>query len=278
MKTGQNNLNKRISHFIKNFHPTTSKNNPNELISFMDLTSLTGSETADEITLLCHKAAGEKETTKKCAAICIYSKWIEMASNIRNIIHQSKEELKAVEPTFSMATVSLGFPEGRESTDLKKGHIREALHMGANEIDMVINHDLFLEGDTQNTQKDIQLLKEVTPLLKVIIETGRLKTPELIYSASMVSMKSGADFIKSSTGKNYPGVNKESLCAMLFAIADYYEQTGKKVGIKASGGIRSITDAYDYLNLTTQILGKEYKDPKLFRIGASSLWDKCVQS
>jgi deoxyribose-phosphate aldolase len=148
-----------------------------------------------------------------------------------------------------------------------------ALKEGATEIDIVMSVGKFLSGDYEGVCDEIQELKDLCgdKSLKVILETGALKSAENIKKASILSMYSGADFIKTSTGKEAPGATPEAAFVMCKAIKEYYAKSGRKVGFKAAGGITSIEDALLYYNIVEDVLGKEWLNSKLFRIGTSRL-------
>ena len=146
---------------------------------------------------------------------------------------------------------------------------------GAQEIDMVISRGRFLAGDRSFLEDEVRTLKEACgeAHLKVILETGELKDLDLIYEASIIAMESGADFIKTSTGKITPGATPEAFYVMLKAIDAHYRETGRKVGIKAAGGISNSDDAMRYYLLVRSVLGESWLNPAHFRIGASKLAD-----
>jgi deoxyribose-phosphate aldolase len=155
-----------------------------------------------------------------------------------------------------------------------------AVAAGANEIDIVISVGTFLEGNYSEVGKEISRIKESCgdAHLKVILETGALKTPENIWKASMIAMQAGADFIKTSTGKMEPAATPEAAWVMCSAIKEFYARTGKKIGFKAAGGIVESSDALFYIAIVREILGEEWLNPQLFRIGASRLANNLLTS
>ncbi|MBQ5853208.1 MAG: deoxyribose-phosphate aldolase, partial [Rikenellaceae bacterium] len=155
-----------------------------------------------------------------------------------------------------------------------------AIENGADEIDIVINVGELLEGRLDEMASEIEVLREEASdvVLKVIIESGALKTPELIRKASLLSMMAGTDFVKTSTGKIDVAATPEAAVVMCEAIRDYYEKTGRKVGFKAAGGVRTAEDAALYYTIVEQTLGKEWLTPELFRIGASSVANNLISA
>ncbi len=151
--------------------------------------------------------------------------------------------------------------------------MQNAVAQGANEVDIVLPLHHFLNGEYDLSSEEIREIKQVIgdAHLKVILETGALKTPELIAKASFLAMESGADFIKTSTGKIEPAATPEAAFVMCRCIKEYYNKTGKKVGFKPAGGIVSAKDAILYYSIVDTVLGKEWLNSKLFRLGASRL-------
>jgi deoxyribose-phosphate aldolase len=148
-----------------------------------------------------------------------------------------------------------------------------AVGAGADEVDVVLPLNLFMSGDSEGTAREIAAMKEAVGErhLKVILETGALASSEKIHEASMLAMEAGADFIKTSTGKQEPGATPAAAIVMCNSIKEYYKKSGRKVGFKPAGGISTVKDALCYLAIVDTILGKEWLTPELFRIGASRL-------
>jgi deoxyribose-phosphate aldolase len=182
-----------------------------------------------------------------------------------------KENLMSNE--VNIASVAAGFPASQTFPEIKELESRKALEAGANEIDMVISVGKFLEKEIEYVSAEILRIKKAIggAKLKVILETGLLPDPSAIYLASMVSMESGADYIKTSTGKVQPAATPEAVLVMCHAIKTFQDQTGRKVGIKPAGGISTAEHALEYATIVKGILGEEWLDPGLFRIGASRL-------
>ena len=257
-----------ISKAIKKAGEKVEKNKSKEVLkeifACLDLTSLKCTDNAESILALTEKVNGIEEKypdVKNVAAICVYP-------NFANIVSQSLE----VE-NVQIACVSGGFPSSQTFTEVKIAETALALKDGATEIDIVINVGKFLSDDYESVCDEIEELKDICgdKSLKVILETGVLKSAENIKKASILSMYSGADFIKTSTGKEASGATPEAAYVMCKAIKEYYEKSGRKIGFKAAGGINSIEDAVLYYNIVESVLGKEWLNNKLFRIGTSRL-------
>lgn len=179
-----------------------------------------------------------------------------------------------------IAAVAGGFPASQTFMEVKMAEVAMAIMEGANEIDIVMNLGYLLEENFDELTEEIQEIKarcgeEVT--LKVILETGALETPEQIRKAAILAIYSGADFIKTSTGKGYPGATPEAVYTMCRVIHEYAELNDKKVGIKVAGGVRSAEDAVRYYTIVKEVLGEEWLNKSLFRIGASSLVEDLEQ-
>ncbi len=224
----------------------------------IDLTTLEGADTRTKVLALCEKAIHHK-----VAAVCVYPTFAKLV----------REQLSGT--NIRTACVSGAFPSGQSPIHVKVMEVLYAVNEGAEEIDMVISRGTFLEGDYDTVAAEIREIKTACGKvhLKVILETGELQTPENIRLASEIAIASGADFIKTSTGKIPVSATPEAAFVMLQAIREHYEKTGKKVGFKAAGGISKPEDAEVYIQLVREILGEEWLTPELFRIGASRLID-----
>lgn len=173
-----------------------------------------------------------------------------------------------------VAAVSTAFPSGRASLEVKERDTRDAILRGATEIDMVIDRGAFLAGDLTKVYEEIAYIKNICgdkAHLKVILETGELVTYDNVRKASFLAMAAGADFIKTSTGKVSPAATPPVVLVMLEAVRDWQKMTGKKIGVKPAGGIRTTKDAIKQLVLVKETAGDEWLNPHLFRIGASAL-------
>lgn len=195
------------------------------------------------------------------AAICVYP-------NMAEIVNDTLEA-----DNVNIACVSGGFPSSQTFIEVKVAETSLALHAGADEIDIVISVGKFLSGDYEGMCDEIEELKDVCgeKHLKVILETGALATAENIKKASILSMYSGADFIKTSTGKEKPAATPEATYVMCQAIKEYFLETGRKVGFKPAGGINTVEDALTYYTIVKEVLGKEWLNNELFRLGTSRL-------
>lgn len=234
------------------------------LFNCIDLTTLK-TEDSEESVLKFTERVNDFEDKypdlKNVAAICVYPCFAK-------IVSQSLE----VEDV-NIACVSAGFPSSQTFTEVKVAETALALADGATEIDIVISVGKFLSGDYEGMCDEIEEIKNICGErhLKTILETGALKTAENIMKASILSMYSGADFIKTSTGKQEPAATPEAAYVMCRAIKAYYEQTGRKVGFKPAGGINCVNDALVYYTIVKEVLGEEWLNNHLFRLGTSRL-------
>ena len=257
-----------IAQAVKRADETAEKNNTKEVLkeiySCLDLTTLKCTDNAESVLAMTEKVNSLEEKypdLKNVAAICVYP-------NFANIVSQSLE-VENVE----VACVSGGFPSSQTFSEVKIAETALALQDGATEIDIVLNIGKFLSGDYESVCDEIQELKDLCGerSLKVILETGALQSAENIKKAAILSIYSGADFIKTSTGKENPAATPEAAYVMCSTIKEYYEKTGRKIGFKAAGGINSVKDALLYYTIVENTLGKEWLNSKLFRIGTSRL-------
>ncbi len=233
-------------------------------ISMIDLTTLEGKDSDGKVYAMCQKAKFPLEGAPELphvAAVCVYP----------NLIRTAKNALEG--SGVKVASVATSFPSGQSPMKLKIDEVKKVVQMGADEVDMVISRGEFLEGNYDYTFKEVRSIKEACgeAHLKVILETGELETFDNVRRASMISMLAGADFIKTSTGKVQPAATLPVTLVMLEAIRDFYNETGKIVGMKPAGGIKTTKDAIAYLCLVKETLGDLWLTPDLFRMGASSL-------
>ena len=234
------------------------------IFNSLDLTTLKTEDSEESVlkfTERVNELDNEHPDLKNVAAICVYP-------NFAKIVSQSLE----VE-SVNIACVSGGFPSSQTFTEVKVAETALALADGATEIDIVIPVGKFLSGDYEGMCDEIEEIKSICGdrHLKVILETGALKSVDNIWKASILAMYSGADFIKTSTGKQEPAATPEAAYVMCQAIKAYYEKTGRKVGFKPAGGINSVNDALVYYTIVKEVLGKEWLNNELFRIGTSRL-------
>ncbi len=231
----------------------------------IDLTTLSCNDSVQSVTEFARKAAAFYQQfphIPNVASICVYPSFVETVG-------------LAVDGTpMRITSVAGGFPASQTFLEVKALEVAMAVENGADEIDIVLNVGKMLTNEFDEAAAEVDLLvkeKGEDVVLKVIIESGALKTPELIRKASLLSMFAGADFVKTSTGKIDVAATPEAAVVMCQAIRDYYEKTGIKVGFKAAGGVRTAEDAALYYTIVEEILGKEWLTPDLFRIGASSV-------
>jgi deoxyribose-phosphate aldolase len=241
-----------------------------DMLNFVDLTTLEGSDNAERIEQLCDKGLGlpeQGEGIRGVAAVCVYPAFVALAADILQ------------GSGIKVASVAAGFPAGQIPLHLKVGEVEYAVEQGADEIDIVISRGTFLEGDFEQVHDEISMLKEACgeAHLKVILETGELKTLTNIKIASMLAIDAGADFIKTSTGKIPIAATPEAACVMLLCIKEHYDKTGEKIGFKPAGGISDPMQAWLYTSLVEMILGKEWLRNSLFRLGASRLVDRLME-
>jgi deoxyribose-phosphate aldolase len=233
-------------------------------IRCMDLTTLEGADTRGKVAALCSKAVRPQPadpSIPSVAAVCIYPSLVaDAARHVRGT-------------AVKIASVATAFPSGQSFLDVKLAETREAVAAGAAEVDMVIDRGAFLSGDYQKTYDEIVAVREAcgAARLKVILETGELGSYDNVRRASILAMAAGADFIKTSTGKVQPAATPPVSLVMMESIRDFHRETGRPVGFKAAGGIRTSKLAIAYLVLLWETLGGEWMTPERFRLGASSL-------
>ena len=234
------------------------------VLSMIDLTTLEGKDSPGKVKQLCYKAShlhNQFPGLPMVAAVCVYP----------NMVKQAKSALMG--SSIKIASVATAFPSGMSSLSSKIREVKCIVKNGADEIDMVISRGHFLQGDYSYVFNEISEIKKVcTPaLLKVILETGELTTLENVRKASELAMEAGADFIKTSTGKITPAATPPVVLVMLEAIRDFFNQTGKLVGMKPAGGISTAKSALQYLVMLRETLGQGWLTSDKFRFGASSL-------
>jgi deoxyribose-phosphate aldolase len=241
-------------------------------VSCIDLTTLSGDDTPGRVRRLCQKALrpvrqeileglGVGDLGLTVAAVCVY----------HNLIETAAQELRG--SGIPVAAVSAGFPAGQIPFDLKLAQVREAVRAGAGEIDIVISRAKVLTGDYRGVYDEVHAYRQVCgdAHLKAILATGELATLGNVARASWACMMAGADFIKTSTGKEAVNATLSVSLVMARAIRDYHELTGHRVGYKPAGGIGKAKEALEYLYLIKEELGNPWLRPALFRFGASSL-------
>ena len=233
-------------------------------IRMVDLTTLEGADTPGKVRALAAKALRPDPADPSCppvGAVCVYP---AMVPFVYDVLKGSGVHL---------ASVATAFPSGQAPLEVKLADTREAVAAGADEIDMVISRGAFLAGDYSAVFDEIVAVKAAAgpAHLKVILETGELGTYDNVRRASWLAMLAGADFIKTSTGKVPVAATLPVTLVMLEAVRDFRAQTGRQVGVKPAGGIRTTKDAVKYLVLINETAGDDWLSPDWFRFGASSL-------
>ena len=232
-------------------------------LSAIDLTTLSCCDSEESVEAMARRAAEfemDYPHLQNVASICVYPPFVETVG------------LNIDGTPLRITSVAGGFPSSQTFLEVKMLEVAMAIENGADEVDVVVNVGKILTGAYDEAANEIEVLREESDgaTLKVILETGALKSPEMIYNASFLAMAAGADFIKTSTGKIDVSATPEAAVVMCKAIKEYHEKTGRKVGFKAAGGVRTADDAALYYTIVKEILGEEWLTTDLFRIGASS--------
>lgn len=245
------------------------KENMNEevykfLFNCIDLTTLRSTDSPRSVADFVERVNdfdNEHPEMKNVAAICVYPNFSQV---VRTVLEVSDVDI---------ACVAGCFPSSQSFLEVKVAEVALAVEGGADEIDIVLNLGNFLDGDYEEVCDEISELKHSCreARLKVILEAGALKTAANIKAASILSMYSGADFIKTSTGKEYPGADLQAAYVMCQCIKEYYEKTGRMVGFKPAGGVRTPEEAVSYYCIVKEVLGEQWLTNEYFRIGASGL-------
>jgi deoxyribose-phosphate aldolase len=233
-------------------------------LNMIDLTTLEGKDTPGKVQQMCYKAMhlhDELPNLPTVAAVCVYPSMVKIAKSA------------LVNSSVKVASVSTAFPSGQAPLSVKLADTTFAVNEGADEIDMVISRGKFLAGEYDYVFDEIAAIKAAcgNARLKVILETGELLTLDNVRKASDLAIYAGADFIKTSTGKIQPAATMQVTYTMLMAIKDYYDATGKMIGMKPAGGISTSKLALHYLVMVKEVLGNEWLTNQWFRFGASSL-------
>lgn len=244
------------------------ENNNKEVYKFLfntiDLTTLNATDSPRSVAGFVERVNAfdeEHPELRNVAAICVYPNFAQI---VRTVLDVTDVEI---------ACVSGGFPSSQTFPEVKIAETALAVEGGADEIDVVINVGNFLDGDWEEVCDELAEIKHSCrgSKLKVILETGALKTAANIKAASVLSLYSGADFLKTSTGKGYPGASLEAMYVMAQAVKEYYEKTGNMVGLKAAGGVATTADAVKYYTVVKEVLGERWLSNEYFRLGASRL-------
>lgn len=234
------------------------------LFNCIDLTTLNATDSPQSVAAFTERVNDFEQQhpdLPNVAAICVYPNFAPIVRTVLDVTE------------VNIACVAGGFPSSQTFPEVKVAEVALAVEGGADEIDIVLNVGNFLDGDWEEVCDEIEELKHSCrdAHLKVILETGALKTAENVRAASILAMYSGADFIKTSTGKGYPGASLEAAYVMCQCIKEYYEKTGTKVGFKPAGGVSTTDDALGYYTIVKAVLGEEWLDNEYFRLGASRL-------
>ncbi len=265
-------LTKRAEDIInQQFKPDELLSMYKNILGLIDLTTLSGDDTREKVRNLCLQAIDFENKnlgTPKTAAVCVYPVFAGVVS----------ETLKGT--GIQTACVAGAFPSGQSPLNARLLEVSYAVENGADEIDMVISRGRLLEGDTGFVLEEVKAHKEACAgkHLKVILETGELKSPELIRKACELALEGGANFLKTSTGKVMPAATHEAVLIMLDTISEFYKSEGKMIGIKPAGGIATPGEALNYYLLVQAVLGDQWLNKKLFRIGASRLAGNLYQA
>jgi deoxyribose-phosphate aldolase len=255
----------RAASFTRRSIKTSAKESGLRLaLSMIDLTTLEGKDSPEKVRSLCRKAImpdSADPTLPHVAAICVYPELVPVA----------REELEG--SGVRIASVATGFPSGQYPLEVRLDDTRRAVEAGADEIDMVISRGTFLAGERGRVFDEIASIKDACGRahLKVILETGELETYDLVREASDLAIAAGADFIKTSTGKIAPAATMGVTLVMLEAVRDHFIRTGKRIGVKPAGGIKTSKQSLHYLVMVKETVGDDWLTPDLFRFGASSL-------
>lgn len=258
----------QVAQIVADAKAAAAKNENVEVYKFclsaVDLTTLTCNDSVESVTEFAKRTVTFNQAYPQIpnvASICVYPAFVETVG-------------LAVDGTpMRITSVGGGFPASQTFLEVKMLEVAMAVENGADEVDIVLNVGKMLTGAYDEAANEVEMIRSEMDsdiILKVIIESGALKTPELIRKASLISMAAGADFIKTSTGKIDVAATPEAAVVMCQAIKDYYNKTGRKVGFKAAGGVKSPQDAALYYTIVEQILGEQWLTTDLFRIGASS--------
>ena len=238
-----------------------------QLLSCLDYTTLSSADTTTTVNLLCDKAKQAfDDFGVSAASICVYPVFV----------NEVKKALKGY--PINVTSVAGNFPSSQAHINIKTHEIKWAIDEGADEIDVVLPRRYLLEDNLQGLTEELLAMRQAAQnkVLKVILESGELETEALITTASNLAMNTGADFVKTSTGKEAVGATLQHCFIMLEAIKNYKEVSGKIVGIKPSGGISTTFEAYKYQQLARKTLGETFMAKSTFRLGASRLFDDII--
>lgn len=266
----QQEIDKTIQSISKNIDAVMCPAVLKKCFSMMDLTTLNTADTAASVEKLVNKVNAFQEQYAEYplpASICVYSNFASVVAGKRK------------DPELHATVVSACFPTSQSFLDVKLLECRMAVEAGADEVDIVLSHSLFGAGDFEGAANEIRAVRKTVDqagagrhiCLKVILETGIMKTAEDIARASFLAMEAGADFIKTSTGKVNVNATPFAAFVMCECIAAYYKATGRKVGFKPAGGMTTANDALFYYSIVSTVLGAEWLDKSLLRFGVSRM-------
>ena len=274
----QEAISRALEIIAANLESVASEQVYKDCFSMMDLTTLKTDDTPASVVKLVNKVNAFNNTYPDWplpASVCVYSNFAKTVDEARKA-------------DFNITVVSACFPSSQSFLEVKLKECEMAVEQGADEVDIVLALNSFLAGDYDKAAEEIRQIRrcidEVAGRqgrqvhLKVILETGLLRTPERIAQASFLAMEAGADFIKTSTGKVDVNATPVAAYVMCECIARYYAMTGKKIGFKPAGGISSAADALCYYSIVSSVLGKEWLNKELFRLGASRLANNLLSS
>lgn len=233
--------------------------------SLLDLTTLASEDSEESVRVFARDAVAfmaQRTDIPPVASLCVYPPFVEVVG------------MEIDGTPLKITSVAGAFPSSQTFMEVKALECAMAVESGADEVDVVLNVGMMLSGKAEEAMSEIAMLREEVgedTTLKVIIESGALSSPDLIYTASMISMCAGADFVKTSTGKQSPAATPQAAVVICLAIKSYWQNKGVKVGFKAAGGVRTAEDALLYYAIVREILGEEWLCADYFRLGASSL-------
>ena len=275
----QEAIDKSIGMIASNLDEMISAKDLMDCFGIMDLTTLNTNDTEASVRKLVGKVNSLRKDYPQYplpASVCVYPNFASIVAEERN------------DPELHVTVVSSCFPSAQSFLEVKVRECELAVEAGADEVDIVLALNAFLTGDESRAAEEIRAMKKAIDskaeamgkkvVLKVILETGLLVTPLAIAEASFLAMEAGADFIKTSTGKVSVNATPMAAYVMCEAIAAYYKRTGRKVGFKAAGGISNSMDAVCYYSIVSSVLGKEWLDKSLFRLGVSRLANQLMSS
>jgi deoxyribose-phosphate aldolase len=235
--------------------------NLNELVKFVDYTTLNSSDTEEEVVQLINKAKSFSANGNKVAGICTFSNYSSL------LVHQLEKT------GIASVVVAAGFPHSHCPLEEKLISVKYADQLKVDEIDIVISLNDLLTGKYDRVKEELVEIRSIIKYakLKVILETGLIQSEDMLRKACKVAIESGADFLKTSTGKVNEGATVKKFRIICDEIKKYQVISGEMIGIKAAGGIRTVDEANKYIDIVKEVLGEDYLQPKYFRIGASSL-------